>query len=221
MLDRTSAYAESGGQVADRGRIEAIGLAAELIHVYREDESIVHRVRLTNGDRDTLLSVGARGGLKVVVDPTHRFPTMRHHTATHLLHAALRQIRAAGRGALVYLRPESMGDGLIERLQSDDPSVREEANRKLAAMGKAAEPELLDRPQNRPLRLRRPGQARADPIGEPRQLPPGAGGDRLLGQEAGGDALGLRDAIGLRNARRRDRIRGQERHEQHGGHGRG
>jgi len=92
VLDRTPAYAESGGQVADRGRLEAIGLTAELTHVYKEGESIVHRVRLTNGDRETLLSVGARGGLKVVVDPTHRFPTMRHHTATHLLHAALRQV---------------------------------------------------------------------------------------------------------------------------------
>ncbi|MGH7731512.1 MAG: alanine--tRNA ligase, partial [Candidatus Eiseniibacteriota bacterium] len=92
VLDRTAAYAESGGQVADRGRIEAIGLNAVLTHVYREDERIVHRVRLANGDRETLLSVGGRGGLKVVVDPTHRFPTMRHHTATHLLHAALRQV---------------------------------------------------------------------------------------------------------------------------------
>ena len=92
VLDRTVAYAESGGQVADRGRLEAIGLTAVLTHVYKEDESIVHRVRLTHGDRETLLSVGNRGGLKVVIDPTHRFPTMRHHTATHLLHAALRHV---------------------------------------------------------------------------------------------------------------------------------
>ncbi len=92
VLDRTPAYAESGGQVADRGRLEAIGLTAELTHVYKEAEGIVHRVRFTNGDRETLLSVGGRGGLKVVIDPTHRFSTMRHHTATHLLHAALRQV---------------------------------------------------------------------------------------------------------------------------------
>ncbi|MBI1796330.1 MAG: alanine--tRNA ligase [Candidatus Eisenbacteria bacterium] len=101
VLDRTPCYAESGGQVADRGWIEAIGITAELTHVFREGESIVHRVRLTNGDRESLLSAGARGGLKAVVDPAQRFPTMRHHTATHLLHAALRQtlgthVRQAG-----------------------------------------------------------------------------------------------------------------------------
>ena len=101
VLDRTPCYAESGGQVADHGRIETIGLTAELTHVYKEGDHIVHRVRLLNGDRETLLSAGARGGLKAVVDPTQRFPTMRHHTATHLLHAVLRQalgthVRQAG-----------------------------------------------------------------------------------------------------------------------------
>ena len=92
VLDRTPCYAESGGQVADMGRIESIGIAAELTHVFREDEQIVHRVRITHGDRESLLSAGTRGGLKASVAPAHRYPTMRHHTATHLLHAALRQV---------------------------------------------------------------------------------------------------------------------------------
>jgi alanyl-tRNA synthetase len=101
VLDRTPCYAESGGQVADRGVIEAIGIRAELTHVYKEGDAIVHRVRLTDGDRAALISAGARGGLTAHVDPAHRFPTMRHHTATHLLHAALRQtlgthVRQAG-----------------------------------------------------------------------------------------------------------------------------
>jgi alanyl-tRNA synthetase len=101
VFDRTPCYAESGGQVADRGWIETIGLTAELTHVFKDGDSIVHRVRITKGDRETLLSAGARGGLKAVVDPRTRYPTMRHHTATHLLHAALRQtlgthVRQAG-----------------------------------------------------------------------------------------------------------------------------
>jgi alanyl-tRNA synthetase len=101
VLDRTPCYAESGGQVADKGRIETIGVTLDLTHVYKEGDAIVHRVRFRNGDRSALLSAGARGALKANVDPAHRFPTMRHHTATHLLHAALRQrlgthVRQAG-----------------------------------------------------------------------------------------------------------------------------
>ena len=101
VFDRTPCYAESGGQVADRGRIESIGITAELTHVYKEGDQIVHRVRLTNGDQASLLSAGERGGLKASVSPLYRFPTMRHHTATHLLHAVLRQtlgehVRQAG-----------------------------------------------------------------------------------------------------------------------------
>jgi alanyl-tRNA synthetase len=101
VLDRTPCYAESGGQVADRGRLDTLGMSAELAHVYREDDAIVHRVRIVSGDRDTLLSSGRRGGLKAHVDPAARYPTMRHHTATHLLHAVLRErlgahVRQAG-----------------------------------------------------------------------------------------------------------------------------
>jgi alanyl-tRNA synthetase len=101
LLDRTPCYAESGGQVADQGRVEAAGVTAVLTHVVREGESIVHRVRLMHGGREALLAAGARGGLTVSVDPARRAPTMRHHTATHLLHAALRQtlgthVRQAG-----------------------------------------------------------------------------------------------------------------------------
>ncbi|HKQ57640.1 MAG TPA: alanine--tRNA ligase, partial [Candidatus Eisenbacteria bacterium] len=98
VLDRTPFYAESGGQVADRGRLEAPGVGAEVTHVLKEGDSIVHRVRIAPGDRAALLE--ARG-LRAAVDPAHRLPTMRHHTATHLLHALLRQtlgthVRQAG-----------------------------------------------------------------------------------------------------------------------------
>jgi len=91
-LDHTPCYAESGGQVADRGLIAGGGVRARLAHVFREDETIVHRLAFVDGDLDALLAASAAGALSVVVDPDHRRPTMRHHTATHLLHAALRTV---------------------------------------------------------------------------------------------------------------------------------
>jgi len=92
VLDRTPAYAEAGGQVADRGLVGAPGVQAELTHVYQEDEAIVHRVKLVSDTREQLLEAGAHGALHVLVDSDHRLPTMRHHTATHLLHASLRAV---------------------------------------------------------------------------------------------------------------------------------
>ena len=92
VLDRTPCYAESGGQVADRGVLAGGGARAALTHVHREDDAIVHRVRLESGDRAALLAASAAGSLSAIVDPAHRRPVLRHHTATHLLHAALRTV---------------------------------------------------------------------------------------------------------------------------------
>jgi alanyl-tRNA synthetase len=92
VLDRTPCYAESGGQVGDLGLLVGGGARATLTHVYREDDAVVHRVKLETGDREALLKAGAARSLSAVVDPAHRVPTQRHHTATHLLHAALRTV---------------------------------------------------------------------------------------------------------------------------------
>ena len=92
LLDRTPCYAESGGQVADQGLVTAGGTRAGLAHVYREDDHIVHRVSMAAGAREDLLRYGADGLCTVRVDPVARASTQRHHTATHLLHAALRTV---------------------------------------------------------------------------------------------------------------------------------
>jgi alanyl-tRNA synthetase len=87
ILDRTPAYAESGGQVGDTGSI--IGREGQgriLDTYYRGPKLIVHRVRVEGG--------GLREGedVAVAVESPRRQGVAQHHTGTHLLHAALRRV---------------------------------------------------------------------------------------------------------------------------------
>jgi len=95
LLDRTPCYAESGGQVADRGAIRVPGASASLVHVYKEGEHIVHRVAVAAREREKLVEQGVAGHVAAIVDPVARAATQRHHTATHLLHAVLRELLGA------------------------------------------------------------------------------------------------------------------------------
>jgi len=89
VFDRTPCYAESGGQVSDTGTLSAGGVAAELAHVFKEGDAIVHRLKLRPDARAAFLAAAARGEAGAEVAP--RSSTERHHTATHLLHAILRR----------------------------------------------------------------------------------------------------------------------------------
>ncbi|HEX8773301.1 MAG TPA: alanine--tRNA ligase [Pyrinomonadaceae bacterium] len=87
ILDRTPFYAESGGQVGDTGT-----LASGNVHVLVNDTVspagglIIHRVTVERGVLRTNDEVTAQ------VDAEKRDATRRNHTATHLLHAALREV---------------------------------------------------------------------------------------------------------------------------------
>ena len=90
ILNRTPFYPESGGQVSDVGVIGGLGVETTVLHVFKEDGEIVHRVQVDAGPWNQLLTAGANHLIWAEVDSSHRTPTERHHTATHLLHAALR-----------------------------------------------------------------------------------------------------------------------------------
>ena len=91
VLDRTVFYAESGGQVGDRGAIDWDGGRARVLDTQKDTAgTIFHFVEVQEGR----LSPGA--AVRLAVDPAHRRPTQRNHTATHLLHAALREVRGEG-----------------------------------------------------------------------------------------------------------------------------
>jgi alanyl-tRNA synthetase len=88
VLDHTPFYAESGGQVGDRGRfLSPEGQeVAEVTTTYHPLAGInVHKVRAKEK-----LAVGHR--VSALVDGDAREAAMRNHTGTHLLHAALRQV---------------------------------------------------------------------------------------------------------------------------------
>ncbi|MGC1687526.1 MAG: alanine--tRNA ligase [Candidatus Acidiferrales bacterium] len=89
VLDRTTIYAESGGQVADTGLFFDNGETMQLAEVrgayYPVSRLVAHRVLA----KETL-HVGDR--VATVADPIRRARDRRNHTATHLLHSALRNI---------------------------------------------------------------------------------------------------------------------------------
>lgn len=85
ILAETALYPESGGQVADRGRVEAAGLVATVVDVQRPVPGLIsHTVLVDSGE----LHVGQT--VSVVVDEANRAQARKAHSATHLIHAALR-----------------------------------------------------------------------------------------------------------------------------------
>ena len=88
ILAKTPFYAESGGQVADMGTISGKdGSLAEVIDVQKPSGAlIIHRVKIKHGNflTDNLITA--------IIDKERRKSIARHHTATHLLHKALREI---------------------------------------------------------------------------------------------------------------------------------
>ncbi|PWB80380.1 MAG: alanine--tRNA ligase, partial [Candidatus Methylomirabilota bacterium] len=87
ILDATPFYAESGGQVGDTGYLRGQGILAEVLDTKRPLPGLtVHRIRVKQG----AIVSGQR--LLASVDADRRSITVKNHTATHLVHAALRQI---------------------------------------------------------------------------------------------------------------------------------
>lgn len=84
VLSCTPFYAESGGQVGDRGELQLGDERIFITDTKKENDLIIH---FTNKIPDSL-----EGEVTAKVDNKKRKPTELHHSATHLLHAALRQV---------------------------------------------------------------------------------------------------------------------------------
>jgi len=100
VLDATPFYAEAGGQVGDQGVLESEQFAIDILDTVgepRTDDPVggrvhVHRGRFRRGAVADLAQLGPGARVMARVDAQRRAAIMRNHTATHLLHAALRAI---------------------------------------------------------------------------------------------------------------------------------
>ena len=87
VLEATPFYAESGGQAGDQGQLESAGARFEVLDTLKVQADVFgHHGRLVSGQLSVGETVNAR------VDAARRARTMRHHSATHLMHAALREV---------------------------------------------------------------------------------------------------------------------------------
>ena len=124
VLDKTPFYAESGGQVGDAGELVAAGGTFAVSDTQKIQADVFgHHGSLATGR----LSVGDK--ISARVDVARRSRTMRNHSATHLMHKALREVLGAHvqqRGSLVdaektrfdFSHDTSMTDEQIRRVEA-------------------------------------------------------------------------------------------------------
>ncbi|MEM8486007.1 MAG: alanine--tRNA ligase [Bacteroidota bacterium] len=96
LLDATPFYAESGGQIGDTGTLLVAGETINVLDTRKDQGRIVHFV-----DK---LPAKQTGNVVAIVDGERRAKIQKHHSATHLLHAALRELlgsHVAQKGSLV------------------------------------------------------------------------------------------------------------------------
>ncbi|MFS0591076.1 alanine--tRNA ligase [Cytobacillus horneckiae] len=87
VLDQTPFYAESGGQIADKGLLEADGVKVEIKDVQKAPNGQnLHRATVFEG------SLKLEQHVTATVDRTNRGRIIKNHTATHLLHQALKDV---------------------------------------------------------------------------------------------------------------------------------
>lgn len=87
VLDQTPFYAESGGQIADKGLLEADGVKVEIKDVQKAPNGQnLHRATVLEG------SLKLEQHVTATVDRTNRGRIIKNHTATHLLHQALKDV---------------------------------------------------------------------------------------------------------------------------------
>ncbi|MDG2471769.1 MAG: alanine--tRNA ligase [Pseudomonadales bacterium] len=135
VLDHTPFYAESGGQAGDVGQLRSAEASFDISDTFKQGNIFIHRGQVSEGSLRLADTVDAQ------VTPQSRQATALNHSATHLLHAALRQVlgdHVTQKGSLVdaqrlrfdFSHPEAMSDqqlaqvaNLVNQQVRDNSSV--------------------------------------------------------------------------------------------------
>ena len=140
VVDKTCFYAEGGGQVGDHGKIRSPSAEAEVIDCTKQNGVFLHHVKVTDGffKTDDLV--------QLAVSDSIRRSTANNHSATHLLHAALRKVLGAHvqqAGSLVdaeRLRFDFTHNAPLTPAQTDEIEMLVNAE---IAKGHAIQPEVM------------------------------------------------------------------------------
>jgi alanyl-tRNA synthetase len=132
IVGETSLYAESGGQVADSGSIIGDGFALDVLDVQKPVKGLIsHTAEVRSGQ------VNAGAAATTVVDRAYRAAANQAHSATHLVHAALREVlgssahQAGSLNKAGYMRLDfSWSDALSAATHSE---IEEISNNAIAA----------------------------------------------------------------------------------------
>ena len=85
-FDQSPFYAESGGQVGDQGVFSSTGCRGQVLDCIKQGKIFIHKVALEEGE------ISLNDKIKLEVNPAFRSSSAGHHSATHLMHAALKHV---------------------------------------------------------------------------------------------------------------------------------
>ena len=122
VLDSTPFYGESGGQVGDCGQLSGSGIRLDVVDTTKGSDQHLHHVKVLQG------TVRVGDTLEAQVDDTLRQRIRRNHSATHLLHAALRRVlgeHVTQKGSLVdserlrfdFSHPQAVSAGELKAIE--------------------------------------------------------------------------------------------------------
>ena len=131
VLDKTPFYSESGGQVSDTGKIYNSNIELSVIDVQKIDGLVCHICKVEKG------KISLKNNLvRAEIDKESRLRTMSNHTATHMLHEALKQV----------LGPHVQQSGsLVEpnRLRFDYTHTQKMSNKEIESVEKIVNSNIL------------------------------------------------------------------------------